>query len=88
MRPSVFDSLPDLIAAIIVAGCVLIVCVVLYAPHKPTRPGVLLMGDRSVQCLDAIPQPDGSLTVVTVPDMQRVTVAAGGGWLYVEGAGR
>lgn len=77
-------TLTDVLLACIVAGGTLIACITLYAPHKPTRPGVLLMGDRSVQCLDATAQADGSLTVVTVPDLQRVTVAAGGSWIYVE----
>lgn len=79
LRPSI----PDILAAALVlvvgaAGGFYITKL----PHKPTHPGVLLMGERAIQCLDSVRHGDGSITVTTLPERQSISVATG--WVFVE----
>lgn len=76
-------SIRDVVIAVIAGGGVVLLAGILsIAPHRPTKPGVLLVGERSVSCLDSIVGPSGEITVTTMPDRQIITVK--GDYLFIE----
>lgn len=74
-----------LVSVLVVFGAA-VVCISLWAPHKPTKPGMLIVGEMRQPCLDHTVMPGGAITVTTFPERGIITIHEG--WLFVDAASK